>query len=289
MKLFAKRGAKATKSKKDKINAADKAVLELLKKDQSKLNSKERRAIKRYEDRGTTTTNDIESTANEDVKKDIVSTDSHNMECEPKNVITKSNNDEADDSDDATYNNEEDDGDDDMTDDDDDDMSDEDEDELKDEDDEKLTDEDDEKSTDEDEDKENDEKSTTDSDNKVEKTIQQEEEEADDSDNKNSLLDSNNNDNDCSGEINEEDLRKLLESVTSKNKRKFIRRLERDGEVAIQSIHEEALDLIKKIQELKDEKAKDEKAKDEKVVSEQKQEEEKKPTPKKRKRAGPDW
>mmetsp|Transcript_15162 Transcript_15162/g.22346 ORF Transcript_15162/g.22346 Transcript_15162/m.22346 type:complete len:267 (-) Transcript_15162:11-811(-) len=83
MKIFAKRGSKNKPSlvQKPSISDADASVLELLKKDPCELNSKERRMIKRYEDRKKNDDGEVEVATNE-----IEIDDAENLEKEPKST-----------------------------------------------------------------------------------------------------------------------------------------------------------------------------------------------------------
>lgn len=72
MKLFAKRGSRTKPTQvKAVISEADASVLELLKKDPSELNSKQRRMIKRYEDRKNIGNGEAKVSTNEIEKDDV--------------------------------------------------------------------------------------------------------------------------------------------------------------------------------------------------------------------------
>lgn len=178
MKIFAKRSKKKASPA---ISAADKAVLELLKKDPKELNAKERRQIKRYQDR----------------IKDDTKTDDEMVECGDT---------AAEDDDKGIQNN------------------------------------------DAEDDIEKNEGSDSDVSEAEDDDVEPSQEEYSERQDKVTATDSGNVASELIDEgapdIDEDEVKELLEKLNSKNKRKLNRQLERDGNAALKVVREEALKLI---------------------------------------------
>lgn len=190
MKIFAKRTKKKAGPA---ISAADKAVLDLLKKDPSKLNAKERRQIKRYEER-----HPEEETKKEE---DATNDDDADMEKDDDDEEDEEGNDDAE---------------------------------------EEVDDDDDEEEADDEDDEE---EAVDDAEPAQKDDVQSQPQEI----NKESPGTSSEPIEGETEDIDEDEVRKLLDKLNSKFKRKLTRQLERDGKEALKPVRDEALKLIAEI------------------------------------------
>ena len=217
MKIFAKRSKKKAIPA---ISVADRAVLELLKKDPKELNAKERRQIKRYQDRIRDDTKtdderegDTPAEGDDEEIHDDAEGDSEQHEGSDSDVSAEDDDVEPSQEDDAVEPSQKDDS------------------------------------------KRQDIVTATDSGDVASELIDE-----------------------GTPDIDEDEVKELLEKLNSKNKRKLTRQLERDGNAALKVVREEALKLIE-----------DMKTKEVAVVKEKVKEKKPDPEPISKKRKRDDW
>ena len=208
MKIFAKRSkkGKASSAEKDVLSEADKQVMELLKMDPSKLNAKQRRMLKRHEERGKT--DKTADAATDEVEKEK---DGATVE-DSKNEKEESTEDSGSDSDGSD------------------------------------ADEDNNSSSSDSSDDEN-EESAPSTDKKAEKTEEKQnekEEEKNDTTIAETKTDATEekSSSKSGGALDIDEVKKMLESLNSKQRRKLTRRLEREGDTALEEVRAEAVKLL---------------------------------------------